>query len=302
MEFLNYRSIKAKLKKRGLLFKKPSFEDASGQFYLLARQLDDHKLYSGFCHLAITNCQSKQNREQGSNNPANSTNNNINIYSNNNRGQVGSLLNAARAFSQASYEVISLEDHIKTVIWIYTEALLQCDRSFHRPICLEMGKFYESHKMYQQAANCFKQSMSISRCVHNLILSKRYKNALDELKNCPSHLMTTKDHTSMFLLELLLNEDINEINRNSLQHLSLSSRAATSKGLLPTDDQLFDLNGLLESLLIYRQDIWKYHDDASTQPTPKRKDLKIKESIVDKLSAFLDPAQIQVLNLISAKC
>lgn len=289
MEFLNFRAIKAKLRKKGLLVKKPSYEDASSQFYLLARQLDDHKLYSGFCHLAIANCSAKQNNGDNSNNNA----------------KVGAFLNAARAFSQASYEVISLEDHIKAVMWIYTEALLQCDRSFHRPICLEMGRFYESHSMYLQAAECFKQSMSISRCVHNLILSKRYRSALDELKNCPSHLMTTKDHTSMFLLELLLNEDINEINRNSLQHLSLSSGAATSKGLLPIDDHLFDLNGLLESLLIYKQDNKikrKQHLDTSTEFTPKKRDIKIKETIVDKLSAYLDPVQIQLLNLITVSC
>lgn len=269
MEFLNYKGIRAKLKKRGLLFKKPSLEEASNQFYTLARQLDEHKLYAGFCHLAITSCQTNQNN------------------------QVGALLNSARAFSQATYEIISLEDHIRAVIWIYTEALLICDRSFHRPICLEMGRFYEQHKMHQQAAECFKQSMSISRCVNNLILSKRYESALDELKNCPSHLMTTKDHTSMFLLELLLNEDIVEMNRNSLQHLSLSSQTDTSRGILPIDDHLFDLNGLLESLLIFQQDSKNFN-------TPHKKRLKIKRSIVDKLSAFLDPAQIQLLNLITA--
>lgn len=270
MEFLNYRTIKAKLKKRGLLFKKPSLEDASSQFYSLARQLDDHKLYAGFCHLAIVNCQQSKN------------------------GQASAFLNAARAFSQASYEVISLEDHIQTVIWIYTEALLICDRSFIRPICLEMGRFYEKYQMYQQAAECFKQSMSISRCVNNLILSKRYKSALDELKNCPSHLMTSKDHTSMFLLELLLNEDIGESNRNSLQNLSINSGTSTERGLLPIDDHLFDLNGLLESLLIFQQ------DERNSRLTKNRsKDKKIQNSIIDKLSAFLDPAQIQLLYLIT---
>lgn len=269
MEFLNYKRIRAKLKKRGLLFKKPSLEDASSQFYTLARQLDDHKLYSGLCHLAITNCQTNKNN------------------------QVGAFLNAARSFSKASYEIVSLEDHIRAVIWIYTEALLICDRSFHRPICLEMGRFYESHEMYQQAAECFKQSMSISRCVHNLILSKRYKGALDELKNCPSHLLTTNDYTSMFLLELLLKEDVGEMDRNSLQHLSLNSHTDTTKGLLPIDDHLFDLNGLLESLLIIQQ------DNLKKAETSKRNH-QLRKSIVNKLSAFLDPAQIQLLHLITS--
>lgn len=265
MEFLSYKAIKAKLKKRGLLFKKPSIEDASSQFYTLARQIDDHKLYTGFCHLAIAHCQEK---------PA---------------GQVGAILNAARAFSKASYEIITLEDHIRTVIWIYSEALLICDRSFIRPICLEMGRFYESNKMHQQAAECFKQSMSISRCVHNLILSKRYESALDELKNCPSHLMTTKDHISMFLLELLLNEDVAEVSNSTLQHLSSQSQMMTNHGLLPIDDQLFDLNGLLESLLLFKRDGKNFFG---------RK--KLVESIVDKLSAFLEPSQIQLLYLITA--
>lgn len=271
MEFLNYRAIKAKLKKRGLLFKKPSLEDASNQYYSLARQLDDYKLYSGFCHLAMTTCQNESS------------------------GQVGAFLNAARAFSQARYEVVSFEDHIRLVIWIYTEALLICDRSFIRPIRLEMGRFYESHRMYQQAAECFKQSMSINRCVHNLILAKKYKSALDELKNCPSHLMTTKDHTSLFLLELLLNEDSEELHRNSLQHLSSNSRTSTNRGLLPINDHLFDLTGLLESLLILQKD-----RKNSLREGECARDVKIKNLIVDKLSAFLDPAQIQLLYLITS--
>lgn len=268
MEFLNYKGIKAKLKKRSLLFKKPSIELASSQFYTLARQLDDHKSYSGFCHLAISNCQGKN-------------------------GQVGAYLNAARLFAQADYEIISLEDHIRAVIWIYSEALLICDRSFIGPICMEMGRFYESHKMHLQAAECFKKSMSISRCVDNLILAKRYKSALDELRNCPSHLMTTKDHTSMFLLELLLNEDIGDSNRNSLQFLSVNSGTQTDRGLLPINDHLFDLNGLLESLLIFQQD----KKSSPLKDGPKSN--KIKKSIIDNLSAFLDPAQIQLLYLIT---
>lgn len=270
MEFLNYKGIKGKLKKRGLLFKKPSVEEASNQFYTLARQLDDHKLYAGFCHLAISKCQGKS------------------------AGQVGAILNAARAFSKANHEIITLDDHIRTVIWIYSGALLICDRSFIKPITLEMGRFYESHKMYQQAAECFKQSMSISRCVNNLILAKRYENALDELKNCPSHLMTTKDQTSMFLLELWLNGDAAEVGRSSLQHLSLNSKTTTTHGQLSIDDHLFDLNGLLESLLIFKQ------DKKNSATGKKLRRTKVQESIADKLSAFLDPAQIQLLYLITS--
>lgn len=271
MEFLNYKAIKSKLKKRGILFKKPNIEDASGQFYALARQLDDHKLYAGLCHLAVTNCLGTD-------------------------GQVGAFLNAARSFSKASYEIVSPEDHVRAVVWIYTEALLNCDRSFIKPICLEMGRFYESLGMYQQAADCFKQSMSISRCVYNLILSKRYKSALDELKNCPSHLMTSQDHTSMFLLELLLNEDIKELNMNSLQQLSTSSEATTNRGALPIDENLYDLNGLLESLMILLQ---SRKQNESNNSGNKPKNLKIKNSIVNKLSAFLNPAQIQLLYLLT---
>lgn len=266
MEFHNYKTIKSKLKKRGLLFKKPNLEDAANQFYSLARQLDDYKIYSGFCHLAITGCQNRPS------------------------DQVGALLNAARAFSQAKHEMISSEDHIGVVSWIYTEALLVCDRSYIRPICLEMGRFYESNKMYSQAAESFKRSMSISRCVYNLLLAKRYKSALDELKNCPSHLMSTRDHTSMFLLELLLNENSEEMSRNSLQHLLSNSYTTTKHGLLPADDHVFDLTGLLESLLILRQD-----ERSSKQAGESAKDNKIMNMVVDKLSAFLDTAQIQLL-------
>lgn len=268
MEFLNYRCIKIKLKKKGILFKKLNVEDASSQFYTLSRQLDDYKLYSGLCHLAISDCNNKSNK-------------------------TASFLNAARAFSRARHEIISIEDHIKAVIWIYTEALLICDRSFIKPICLEMGRFYESHNMYQQAAECFKQSMSISRCVYNLILAKRYQNALDELKNCPSHLMTSKDHTSMFLLELLFYEDSEELSRNSLQQLLAKSRTSSIRGYIPVDERLFDLTGLLESLLIVRKDKAKTVDNCT-------KSDRIKNSIIDKLSAFLDPAQTQLLHAITA--
>ena len=274
MEFLSYRNIQGKLKKRGLLFKKPNLEDASNQFYSLARLLDDHKLYSGLCHLAVARCQNKKSSDQ-----------------------VGAYLNAARAFSQARNETISVEDHIQLVIWVYKEALLICDRSFLRPIRLEMGRFYESHHMFSQAAECFKQSMCISRCVYNLILAKRYDIALDELKNCPSHILTSKDHTSMFLLELLLNEDFEELKRNSLQHLSSSSRSSTNRGLMPIDDHLFDLTGLLESLLLLQQDK-KVRQQQGVKFCSK--DDKIRNLIVDRLCAFLDPAQTQLLHMINS--
>jgi len=269
MEFLNYKAIRAK--RKGLIFKKPSLEEAALKFNYLARQLDDHKQYAGLCYLAITSCHGKSD-------------------------QVGALLNAARAFSKASYEIISPEDHIQAAIWAYSEALLICDRSFIKPIRLEMGRFYEERKMYQQAAECFKQSMSISRCVYNLILSKRYKSALDELKNCPSHLMSTKDHTSMFLLELLLSEDLGDTNRNSLTYLATNSCASTTRGSLPTDDRMFDLNSLLESLLIFRDDkkSLKRHDFVS-------KSAKMRNTITNRLSAFLDQAQIQILYCIMAQ-
>lgn len=273
MEFLNYRAIKAKLKRRGILFKKPSLEDASNQFYTLARQLDDHKSYAGLCYLAITNCQGTDS-------------------------QVGALLNAARSFSKAGYEIVSSEDHVRAVIWIYTEALVNCDRSFIKPICLEMGRFYESRGMYEQAADCFKQSMSISRCVYNLILSKRHRSALDELKNCPSHLMTPQDYTSMFLLELLLKEDVSELNLTTLQQLSTSSKPGPNGGSFPIDEDLYDLKGLLESLMIFvqkeRQSMLESGGNSSGS-----KNVKIKDSIVNKLSAFLDPVQIQILFLIT---
>lgn len=275
MEFLNYRTIKARLKKRGLLFKKPSLEDASSQFYLLARQLDDHKLYSGFCYLAVRNCLGRTS-------------------------QVGAFLNAARAFSQANYEVISLEDHVRDVIWVYSQALLICDNSFKRPIYLEMGRFHESHKMYQQAADCFNQSMSITRCVDNLILSKCYKKALNELKKCPPHLLTTKDIISLSLLEIYLNDDATSETQFQGLLLDLSSNSATndsygtSNGPLPVDDCLFDLYGLLDSLLLFKQ------DKRNTSAHYTKKDMQIKEAITDQLSAYLNHSQIQLLYLITS--
>lgn len=280
MEFLNYRGIKSKLRKRsGLLFKKPNPEDASSQFYSLARQLDEHKLYAGLCHLAITSCNLNQSPALAS---ASATAK---------QGQLGALLNAARSFAQADQEIVFLDDHIRTVIWIYNEALLCCDNSFIKPICLEMGRFYESHRMYQQAAECFKQSMSISRCVNNLILCKRYCNALKELKNCPSHLMTTKEQTSMFLLELLLNENSDEFNESSLQNLAINSRTYVNGSALPVDDHLFSLHGLLESLLIFKRDTKNAKFCSRIN--------KVKQSLVDKLCTFLDPTQIQLLHLIT---
>lgn len=284
MEFLNYKNIKAKLKKRGLVpAKKPSQEETPNQFLLtsLERHLEDPKVYPGLHHLANTGGQTNSN----------------------NAGQVGTLLNAARAFSQAKYDTTPPEDHIKLVVWMYNEALLICDRSFIRPIRLEMAKYYESLAMYEQASECFKQSMSISKCVSNLILAKRYKSALDELKNCPSHLMTTKDHTSMFLLELLLNEDPEELSENSLQHLLHVSRTATNRGILPNDDHLFDLTGLLESLFTIHKDKKSLESQVDSKENKEQVDWstedRIRNLIVEKLSAFLDPTQIQLLELMA---
>lgn len=276
MEFSAYRNIKEKLKRKGLLFKRPDLDDEADQAYPMVQQLDDHKLYAGLRHLAIVNCQSKKSS-----------------------GQVGAFLNAARAFSQARDEIVSAEDHIQLVVLMYTEALNICDVSFIRPIRLELGRFYESHQLYLQAAECFKQSMCISKCVHNLILAQRYKNALDELKSCPSHLLTSHDYTSMFLLELLIHEDFEELSRNSLDHLSSSSRIATDRGLMPINDHLFDLTGLLESLLILQQD---KKTRKSIKPPDKdyTKNGKIKELVMDRLCAFLDPPQMQLLNLIAS--
>lgn len=261
MEFLNYRNLKQRQNKRGLLYKRPNPRDLSTQYYTLSRELDEHKLHAGLCHLAINTCYDKDI-------------------------QIEALLNAARAFSKGANSVISLDDHVQTVKWIYKEALQLCDPSFIIPIYSELGRYYESQNKHMLAADCFKQSMSISRCVHNLLLSKSYKRALEELRSSPSHLLSKTDHTTLFLLVLLLQEDFNELNhvenrvlceindQNNLDHL-------------PLDDQTFNLNGLLESLLAYHKD--------------KKCNKKIQESIAQKLSAFLDQAQIQLLYLVLAK-
>jgi len=107
--------------------------------------------------------------------------------------------------------------------------------------------------------------------------------------------MTTKDHTSLFLLELLLDEEAEDPNRNSFQQLSKDSRVMTERGLLPIDDHLYDLAGLLESFLILQKENKSAKDGSSTSRYNR-----VKDSIVNKLSAFLDPAQIQLLCLITS--
>lgn len=253
MEFLNYKVIKTKQNRRGILYKKPNPEEISSQYYALARELEDHNYYSGLCHLAVNSCIDK-----GS--------------------QVGAYLNAARSFSKADSEIISTEDHVQSVKWVYKEALSICDSSYLAPINLELGRYYETKKMHLQAAECFKHSMSISRCVLNLLQSKLYKNALEELKNYPSHLLSLKDHTTMFLLELLVTEDPEGLPKKA-------------------NSDIDDLSGLLESLsMAYRP----FLDNQQTSP----KNEKIKKIIVDRLSAFLDQAQMQLLFLLydKAKC
>jgi hypothetical protein len=130
-----------------------------------------------------------------------------------------------------------------------------------------MGRLYESQQMFLEAAECYKQSMCINLCVHNLILAKKYQNALDELKNCPSHLMSSCEYTSMFLLQLLLNDDLDEMKRCSLQHLASISRTSTNRGLIPLNDRLFDLTGLLESLLIVLQEEEKLREQDEKRAT-----------------------------------
>lgn len=261
MEFLNYKAIKTRQNRKGLLYKKPNPRDVSAQYYSLARELDDHKLYSGLCHLAVNTCFSKD-------------------Y------QVEAYLQAARAFSKGSTNVIHIEDHVQSVKRIYKEALLICDSSFMIPIYLELGRFYESHNMHLQAAECYKQSLSMTRCVRNLILSRHYKRALEELRNSPSQLLSRNDKTTMYLLELLLNEDEGESNNLSMINPSNNRQNQSDLDLLPIDDNLFELHGLLDSLLICRKD--RIHNP------------KIEKSLVSKLSAFLDQTQIHLLYLILA--
>lgn len=264
MEFLNYKAIKTKQNRRSILYKKPNPEDISAQFYSLARELDHHKLYSGLCHLAVNTCLGKD-------------------------GQVGAYLNAARSLSKATFEIISLEDHVQSVKWVYREALLTCDSSFMGPINLELGRYYETRNLYIQASECFKQSMSISRCVLNLLRSKRYSKALEELKNAPSHLLSSKDNTTMFLLELLLADDGDDCIVKPIEKLTSTSQDLHRE---PTDDYHNDLDGLLESLSIV-------HNENKKQASVKN--VKIKRLLIEKLSAFLDQAQIQLLYLLYDK-
>lgn len=274
MEFTFYRNIKGKLKKRGLPFKKTGQEDVPNQLVNLAKQLDDQEqLSSNLSQLTIANCRA-------------------NLSS----SQLGEFLMVARTLSKARDKLVINDEHVKLIVHLYSEALLICDRSFIRPIKLEMGRFYESQQMFSEAAECYKQSMCISLCVHNLILAKKYQNALDELKNCPSHLMTSREYTSMFLLQLLLDDDLDELKRCSLQHLASISRTSTNRGLIPLNDHLFDLTGLLESLLILQQD-----EKASQEQNEKQaKDTKIKDLIVNRLRAFLDPTQAQLLHMLTS--
>lgn len=267
MEFLNFKAIKTKQNRRSILYKKPNPEDISAQFYSLARELDHHKLYSGLCHLAVNTCLGKD-------------------------GQVGAYLNAARSFSKATFEITSLEDHVQSVKWVYKEALLTCDSSFMAPIHLELGRYYETRNLYIQASECYKQSMSISRCVLNLLRSKRYSKALEELKNAPSHLLSSKDNTTMFLLELLLAGDVERDSSGLDKPEKLTCTSWKSAQKTPTDDYNSDLNGLLESLSIV-------HHESRKQSSVKNE--KIKRLIIEKLSAFLDQAQIQLLYLLYDK-
>jgi hypothetical protein len=272
MEFSFYRNIKGKLKKRGLPFKKPGQEDAPNQLVNLAKQIDnDDQLSSELGKLTLSNYKG-------------------NLSS----GQLGELLMVARTLFKAQNKLVPDEEHTRLIVHVYSEALLICDRSFIRPIKLELGRFYESRQMYSEAAECYKQSMCINLCVQNLILDKKYRNALDELKNCPSHLMSSREYTSMFLLQLLLDEDLDELKRCSLQHLASISRTSTSRGLIPLNDHLYDLSGLLESLLIVKQDRKIFQD----QDERRTKYEKIMSLIVDRLSAYLDPAQVQLLHMI----
>jgi hypothetical protein len=275
MDFPFYRNIKGKLKKRGLPSKKAGTEGVSNQLVNLAKQLDEQdRLDSDLCQLTIANCRA-------------------NLSSN----QLGEFLMVARTLSKAQSKTTLNEEHIKLVVHLYSEALLICDRSFIRPIKLEMGRFYESQQMFSEAAECYKQSMCINLCVQNLVEAKKYQSALYELKNCPSHLMTAREYTSMFLLQLLLDDELDELSRCSLQHLASISRTSTNRGLIPLNDHLFDLTGLLESLLIVQQ------DEKSFQGQNERlsKDARINDLIVDRLSAFLDPIQTQLLHMITSE-
>lgn len=277
MEFSFYRNIKGKLKKKGLsTSKKGGQADGSNQLVVLAKQLDDReKLDPDLRELTISSFKS-------------------NLAS----AQLGEFLMVARNLAKTQNKVVSDEEHKKLVVDVYREALLMCDRSFIRPIKLELGRFYESQRMFLEAAECYKQSMCISLCVRNLIQARKYQSALDELKNCPSHLMTASEYTSMFLLQLLLDDELDELKRCSLQHLSSISRTSTSRGVIPLDDHLFDLTGLLQSLLIVQNE----DNQARTEEDMKAvRDGEIRHLIAKRLAAFLDQTQMELLNMINSE-
>lgn len=268
-EFGQYKSITSKLKRR--ILRKPNFNEAIKNLAQLSNQLQIHKPYSGYCHLAIAKCESLTG-DQG--------------------GQVGALLDAARAFSQSGRDNSGKNrlinsasssngnqetgDDSKAAIWAYQQALLYCDQFMTKPISLELARYYESLKMYQEASEYYRRCMYIRQSVQCLILSKSYELALAKLKSCPANLLTVEDLVTMFLLELLLNDP----NRYNFQ-LPIIKDSSNST----SDAHLYDLNGLLESLLL----LFKSHNMP----------IKCKDAIVDRLSTKLGPIQIHLLYLIS---
>lgn len=275
MDLFNYKDIKAKLKKRTIFTRRPSLEDEDSPFFAVAKQIDDANLYKELYHFVMKSA----NNQSGSN-----------VKSN----QVGAYLKTARNLAAASHEKNPPDNYIKAVIWIYTESLHICDQSLIKPIRIEFGRFYESHKMFEQAAECYKQSMSISRCVYNLILCNNFKGALEELRNCPSHLLTNHDYTNMFLLELLTVDDLAELKVNARKYFYLNSQIETQRGALPIDEQLYNLSSLLESFVIIQYEI------QNKVLAPEQSE-KIQQSIMYKLRPYLDPAQIQLVHLIAAR-
>lgn len=270
MEFLDYRNIRNKLNKKGLLHKKPNFDEASAQFYSLARKLDDHKLYAGLCHLAVTHCQ---NRE----------------------GQVGAFLNAARAFSQGSHQTVAPEYNFQDVKWMYKEALLICDKSFIGPVYFELGEFFESHGLFQHAAECFMRSQSTTRCVKNYILSHNYEKALEVLNNCPKISLSREDYITKRLLELVVTQlsdmidvDATKSSPSYCENILSDTEMHDEHDALPVDDVLYNMNGLLKSLIILQKE-----RALKTQRCRKLREIQV--TLVDKLSVFLSEIQIQLL-------
>lgn len=266
-EFGQYKIITSKLRKR--ILRKPNFNEAIRNLAQLSNQLQDHKPYSGYCQLAIAKCESLTG-DQG--------------------GQVGALLDAARSFSQSGNDtgkskstsctnrngdIHETGDDSKAAIWAYQQALLYCDPFMAKPISLELARYYESLNMYQEASEYYKRCMYIRQCVQCLILSKSYELASAKLKSCPANLLTKEDLVTMFLLELLLNDP-----NTYIFQLPIISGSEGS-----CDAHLYDLNGLLESLLLF------YKNENRT--------VRCKDAIVDRLSAKLDPIQINLLYLIS---